>query len=629
MRSLRGKLLLSYTLLVLGILAVGAWSIYHFGTLGRSVGLILRNNYRSVVDAQVMKEALERQDSAMLFYIAGETAKATSQYEANHVRFARAYADAADNITEVGESDVIRDIGAQFEAYTQRARVFLNERAFGASERRRMYFSDIEPAFLRLKNLCDDLLNLNQEAMVRAQGRAEREAAAARQTAVLIALGAVLLGAFYAVSLSRALVAPLRELASAAERIGEGRLDTRIDARGRDEVSVLATAFNGMTARLRDYREREAARLQVAEEKSDAVLNSLYEPVIVTGPQGDVDGLNRAASNVLGQADNWTGQPVERFGLPPIAAAVREAITKRSPVAPEGDRGVTVINFDGGGRSYRVRTAPVIRQSGDVAGTVTVLEDVTRLRQVDRLKDEFISVASHELRTPLTSIQLALNLLAEGSAGPLAPQQARLVNMAATDANRLERLTRDLLDLTRLEAGTVAPNRTPAHPRDIVAAAMESLQIAAKEKGVTLVVAVDPSLPQVLADVEQLARVITNLVDNAIRHTGADGRIDVTARASGDMVCFAVADTGAGIPSEYLPRIFDRFVQVPGATAGGAGLGLSIARKIVEAHRGAITVESVVGRGTTFSFSIPVATKHANPGTEGQTDDLAHPDHRR
>jgi NtrC-family two-component system sensor histidine kinase KinB len=612
MRSLRQKLLLSYALLVAGVLAGGAWSIYHFGSLGHSVRLIMSNNYRSVLDAQNMKEALERQDSALMFHVAGHDQKALPQYAENRRQFQRNYLDAADNITEIGEPEAIRDIGQQFEQYGLRAQAFLQSRA-PQSEQASLYFAEMEPRFLHLKERCNDLLRLNQDAMRRAQQRAERQAATASRTSIGVSLGLLVFGVLYAVNLSSALVAPLQRLTEAAQRIGEGDLDTHIEVKTGDEVELLAQEFNRMAGRLQDYREREAARLQVAEEKSDAAINSLYEPVLVTGPQGELVDLNRAAEELFGPDSQWRNRSIGELGLASLEAAVHEAVEGRKSVAPEGDGGLIIVSQNGAEGCYRIRTAPILRPvtgdgaGGSVAGTVTVLEDVTRLRQLDRLKDEFISVASHELRTPLTSLQMSVQLLAEGSMGALQPQQERLVRMAVSDAERLERLTKDLLDLTRLEAGTAVPHRQPIRPLDAVDMAMGPLRAKAELKGVALEVRVPPSLPLIYGDVEQLSRVVGNLVDNAIRHTPSKGSVDISAERAGGAVRVTVSDPGPGIPREYLPRVFDRFVQVPGASAGGAGLGLPIARKIVEAHGGAIGVESAPGEGARFHFTVPLS----------------------
>jgi signal transduction histidine kinase len=262
-----------------------------------------------------------------------------------------------------------------------------------------------------------------------------------------------------------------------------------------------------------------------------------------------------------------------------------------------------------------------------------VLEDVTRLRQLDRLKDDFISVASHELRTPLTSLQMAVQLLMEGSAGVLTAPQERLLRMAAIDADRLDRLTKDLLDLTRLEAGTAVPNRRPIRPADMVDLALRALRPQIEAKQVTLEVHVTPSVPLVSGDLEQLSRVVSNLVGNALRHTPAGGRIEVAAAIRNEKrgarneererrpvpdpiprssslvpsIEFTVTDNGEGISPDYLEQVFERFVQVPGTSAGGAGLGLPIARRIVEAHGGSIGVESTLSERTRFYFTVPVA----------------------
>lgn len=625
MRSLRHKLFLSYAFLVLTVLVGGAWSVYHFRVLGRSVRRIMAENYRSVLDAQNMKEALERQDSALLFQAAGHREKAVQQFSGYRRAFERSYADAAANITEQGEPGVIQEIGVLFARYTEQGQQFLDAPVVSPAEQRRVYFGKLEPLFLRLKSRCQVLLQLNQDAMVAKQHHAEHQAAAASRTAVGLALGLLLLGMLYAVNLSCALVAPLRRLTEAAARIGQGDLETRIEVRTRDEVELLAHEFNRMTTHLRTYREREAARLQVAEEKSDAAINSLYEPVLVTGPHGEVTGLNHAAERLFGPEAELKDQSIERLALPPLQRAVREAVCERQPVARDGEAGLVSVRVEGGERCYRIRTAPILRPAangnpGEVAGAVTVLEDVTRLREVDRMKDEFISVASHELRTPLTSLGMAVHLLAEGSMGPLTSRQERLVRMAAADAERLERLTKDLLDLTRLEAGTALPDRRPVSPSEVIEVALATLRRTAEGKRVTLEVRASSSLPPVLGDLEQLARVLTNLVGNAIRHTCPAGTVQVSAEESVGMVRFTVADTGTGIPSAYLERIFERFVQVPGATSGGAGLGLPIAKKIVEAHGGSIWAESEPGRGSRFHFTVPTAGA-AHAGEEKEKRD--------
>src|SRR6185369_14253134 len=238
----------------------------------------------------------------------------------------------------------------------------------------------------------------------------------------------------------------------------------------------------------------------------------------------------------------------------------------------------------------------------------TLLEDITHLREIDRLKSEFIATASHELRTPLTSVQMGVHLLLERAVGELNDKQIEVLSACREDCERLDKLMRDLLDLSRIEAGENQPQLRALNLRELIAKEVEELRPQVEAKGLILQVDLAPDLPAVVADPAQIARVITNLVVNAIRYT-KQGEIRINAARRGRYVAVSVADTGIGIPTEYLPHIFEKFVQVPGAPTGGAGLGLAISRLIVEGHGGQISAQSEPEKGSTFTFTLPIAVK--------------------
>ena len=256
-----------------------------------------------------------------------------------------------------------------------------------------------------------------------------------------------------------------------------------------------------------------------------------------------------------------------------------------------------------------------------LVGAVTLLEDITHLSEISRLKSEFIAAASHELRTPLTSLQMGILLLFEGSLGPMTERQQRVVQVCRDDATRLERLMRELLDLSKIESGDTAPVRAPVSASTLAHDAAESVRVQAEARSVRLNIDTTPDLPQVFADRQQIQRVIINLLTNAIRATPAGGTITVRGVQRDGEVAFSVTDTGAGIPREYLSRIFEPFIQVPNAPQGASGLGLTIAQRIVEAHGGRLTVQSEPGRGSTFTFTVPVGTDQ--PGGNERTADTA------
>lgn len=267
-------------------------------------------------------------------------------------------------------------------------------------------------------------------------------------------------------------------------------------------------------------------------------------------------------------------------------------------------------------RQARASDRDALAEARQVTERMMLLEDVRHLHELNRLKSEFVAEASHELRTPLTSLQLGLNLLAEQSQ-TLTPRQREIVDLCREDGERLARLARDLLDLSRIESGQRSPRRERVNVGTLLRETVAPLLRQSDARGVRFEVDVPEGVPEVDADRAQIERVLTNLLSNALRATPHGGRITASARAEPERVVIAVADTGIGIPPEYLPRLFEPFVQVPGGSRGGAGLGLAISRRIVEAHGGVIGVQSTPGAGTTFTFTLPRAAGeengHANP----------------
>lgn len=610
MRNLRVQLLVSHLFLVLLMVVIMVGAIVNFFKLGRSIDRIFKDNYKSVVAAQDMKEALERQDSAATFFLANNIEKARKQYQANWPAFEAAYEIEAHNITEPGEQQMANDIGDQFTAYRHAVeRLLYANPPMSTEQARAYYFGTLEPAFLRLKDRAQDVLNLNQAAILHADARAKAEADRASLTSITVTAGAFLLALLFVFWITGASLTPLRSLARQAEEIGLGHLNQRIELQRTDEIGALAVAFNRMTEKLREARRLEEERLHRAERMSDAALESLYDPVVITDGSGRVVHLNRAAEGLFGPDHRGEGRPVaEVVGDTRIVEAVSKAIHQERISASEGEAGFVSLQVDEAARTYRLRATPMRDDDGSLLGAVAVLEDITHLRELDRLKTEFIGVASHELRTPVTSLQLSVQLMAEGVVGELTPAQKEVVTAQQEDLQRLERMMRDLLDMTRLEAGVMPPRFEIVSANELAGSALDAVMAPAEAKHIDLVREVPKNLPEVRADRGQISRVLINLLNNAIRHTPEEGRVTLRARDNSEGgVRFQVEDTGVGIPQEYQTRIFDRFVQVPGATRGGAGLGLSIAQNILQAHGGQITVESEPDHGSTFTFDLPAA----------------------
>jgi two-component system, NtrC family, sensor histidine kinase KinB len=283
------------------------------------------------------------------------------------------------------------------------------------------------------------------------------------------------------------------------------------------------------------------------------------------------------------------------------------AASGRSPVIEEGKNLLTVGAPDAA-RTYLFAVTPVVTEGGGMLGVLLLLRDVTRLKELERLKSEFVMAASHELKTPLQTLGMSIDLLQEGAAERLTDKQRGLLTAAHEELERLKSLVSDLLDLSRIEAGKVAMETESVAVAGLFERAVAAFRLQADEKRVELTCEVPADLPTVRADAVKIAWVLTNLISNAMRYVGAGGFIRLRAERVGEWVYLSVADNGEGIPEEYQSRIFDKFVKATSRrSVGGSGLGLTICREIVRAHQGAIWVESVPGKGSTFTFTLPVA----------------------
>ena len=611
--GLRAKLLTGYAIFIAALVLLGAWSAWRLHDMGKVSRRIISENYDSVVAAQEMKESLERQDSAALFALIGAREKALTQLREHRARFDKNFQKAANNITEIGEPEAIEAIRREREVYYQRfdrfiAKATSDTHAHEASLRNE-YFVQLEPQFNKLRADCEHLLQLNQRAML---AKAEAAAGVAQlwfYRTLFIAGILIVAGLMLAFFLAKRIVQPLRRLTESTARIAGGDLNAKVEINSRDEVGVLAAEYNRMAERIRQLRNSDMGKLLVAQQTTEAAIDSLYDPVIVTDAEGCVTKLNPAAEEIFGSEAENAGKHVGEIARDErIAGAVAEALESRRPVAGEGMSSVLPLAVDGSERAFRLRTTPMRDNGKHLLGAVTLLEDITHLREIDRLKSEFIATASHELRTPLTSVQMGVHLLLERAVGDLNDRQVEVLSACRDDCERLDKLMRDLLDLSRIEAGESTPKLEPVRTTDVILAATSELRPQVEAKRLTFRVDAPVELPNVMVDRTQIERVLSNLVGNAIRYT-THGEIAISALPRGNFVAVSVSDTGSGIPQEYLSHIFDKFVQVPGAPTGGAGLGLAISRLIVEAHGGQISAQSEPQKGSTFTFTLPIAFK--------------------
>jgi NtrC-family two-component system sensor histidine kinase KinB len=616
--NLYKKLLLAQAPMAAALAIVGVVSVVVISSLGSNSQTILKDNYRSVLAAQRMKEAIERMDSAALFIVAGERQKGIEQAEKNRPLFEAELKVQESNITEAGEKEFTQGLRNAWMDY--QAKFDRLQKSTNTDEARQLYFSEVEGAFLKVKAAADEILAINQDTMVRKSDAVRRTAERMNTLTLAVALAALALGLFISTLLTRRILNPLSALSEATHKIGEGNFDTRARVRGNDELAQLARDFNAMAARLTEYRKSSLGDLLQAHLSMQAAIDSLPDPVVIFSVEGNLQNINQAAETLLGlKTDAGAKEPLKN-----VEASIRGILERmRSHVLagkgaynPRGFEDAVQLPTVLGDRYFLPRATPVYETRGVIVGATVILQDVTRLRRFEELKNDLVATVAHEFRTPLTSLRMAVHLCTEQVAGPLTEKQADLLHAAREDCDRLQAMVDDILDLSRIESGKIELYPLPTPAADLIEKAIEENKGEAGARGLHLTVEFPVPEVKVLADHERVGHVFSNLIANALRHTAGEGSVTLSSHVANGFVRFAVTDTGKGIPKEYHSRIFEKFFQVPDGGPKGTGLGLYIAREIVRGHGGQIGVESEPGKGSTFWFTIPIAAESRAKGEE-------------
>ena len=410
---------------------------------------------------------------------------------------------------------------------------------------------------------------------------------------------ALLLALIVATAASTATARRLEHIVDVAAHIAEGDLKARVQDKSEDEIGRLGGALD-KTAR---QVERSFAAVRSSQRQLETLLNSMQDAVIAVSADGLVQWANQPMDRLVPQKTRLNAPVVETIRDPDFLAAVKAAATTKEVKTA---RATSIVS----GRAFDVTAAPL-----PGGGAVAVLRDLTETERVEKTRRDFIANVSHELRTPLTSIQGYSETLLDTTPDNGAPTR-EFLEIIRKNAARMSRLTEDLLTLARVESGETRFDTEPVPPIELLHDAEESFREIARSQGVDLQI-IDgeengpvESLPPVAADREAIHQVFANLIDNAMKYGRSGARIVLGARPAQRGIEFYVQDFGAGISSEHLPRLFERFYRVDKARSresGGTGLGLAIAKHIMLAHDGSIRAESELNHGSTFLFTLPTA----------------------
>lgn len=592
-RIRNGALVMLAVALSLGLLALPG-----VHQLGGAIRQTLYRNYVSIEAAQHMNAALWRlqlalRDGTMSAALPGGSAE-----------FTHWIAVERHDITEDGEDALARRIN-------ERGALLLAEVAAIRPDAVRL-----DREFRDLHQLLDRLVAINRDAMFRADSRSARMSGRLTYEFGVGLLLLSLLGVMLAWTLAAAISRPLSELAESLRSFSLHGPASRLGRQPLAELQAVAAEFNRMAERLEQFEKLNVDRLIYEKSKTEAIIESLEDGLVLIDPDGVVTHINEVAAIILGvdRRETLGSRFNDLDSNHPHYLRVRAALRHAVGQAAESRRVEVDLHVRGREHTYVLKPVPLRQEDGHSFGTILILQDITYLRDKDRARANLVATLSHEIKTPLTSLALSVELLGRDNRD-LKPKQRELVASAQEDVERLRLLADNLLNLARGDLVAITIHETVIDLGELATAIAKTFTLQAEEKGVRLMLDSGEGTVTVRGDPVKLSWVLSNLIANALRYTPRGGEITLRAERAAGAAQLTVSDNGPGIPPEIRDHLFERFAQwnVNGGQSGSAGLGLAIAREIVEAHGGRIFVHSELGQGTAFVVSLPVRAEDAWP----------------
>ena len=584
--KVKNKLRLGFGFLFIVVLFFGAVSLFYINEISNSAKVILKDNYETLNYVREMQTVLDENDLPL-------NQTAISAFNSQLVKEEL-------NITEHGESQAVQNLRRVFNQL-QSTSVSAKELAL-AEKAARYYLRQIE--VLNMKAIV--LKNDNAHASVK---RATLFLGLAGSFTFLVLFS-------FSVNFPGIISDPLNALLKGIREISRKNYQQHIHFEKNDEFAEVAAAFNDMATRLNEWENSNLSMIMSEKLRIEAIIEQMHDAIIGIDEKQEILFINTSAKDIL----NLTDQKTEGTTVNEIArnnALFKSIIDEQQAQKPFKvvinskdsyfqleTREITVPNLDSGFMDDHLSLA---RQA---AGKVYILRNVTEFKERDLAKTNFIATISHELKTPISAIKMSLKLLADDRVGHLNTEQLQMVQHISEDAERLLKITYELLDLSQVETGNIQLNFVPARPEKIIEYAIKAVQFEAEQKKITIEQVITSDLPDVQADVEKTAWVIINFMSNALRYSAPQSKITVAIVVKGKTVEFSVKDSGKGIDPQYQERLFERYFQVPadGQNKSGSGLGLAISKEFIIAQGGDIGVESEVGNGSRFYFTLPVSS---------------------
>ncbi|MFL0269539.1 sensor histidine kinase [Candidatus Clostridium radicumherbarum] len=608
-KTLKSKFTIIYIILVIIIGAIGCFSTFNNYILGKQINGLMVRNYKSIKAINNMYQTLEEQNNAVLTYMDGNHEEGIKAFHLNEIKFYEYYNVEANNITEPGEKELVNELSLNYEKYlTYFSKLQEIDTQKGLNSAVIYNKLNINPTFETIKEILSKISMLNEEDMFSSKDKVTSYSIKSMYIFLIISTISVIIGFLLSMISIKKILKPLYSLRDTMKAVRAGDLYKQAPIISSDEVGELTIEFNNMTKRLLLFEQSTLGQLLSEKNKSITIVKSIADPLIVLDTDYRIILLNNACESVFNIKETevineYFFEVINNVDLYECIKSIHDSMDK------DIEKKIIYFNIDSKDYYYNIIVSKLIDPSGKTTGLVVLLQNVTQLKEIEKIKSDFIATISHEFKTPLTSITIGTNLLTNELIGELNTKQKEIISTITEDSERLLSLVNNLLNLSKIESSRAIYDIKSYSVLEVIENSVKLFVDQAKNQEVFLHYDIESKLPKVNVDLEKATWVLNNLISNALRYTSLGDEIEIYAFVSQDKMCISVSDTGPGIPKDYQEKIFDKFVQVPGqdSETKGSGLGLSISKEIVESLGGEIWCESTLGLGSIFTFTIPIA----------------------
>ena len=521
--------------------------------------------------------------------------------------------DMLQSLNDIGQDSVSRHVLRQNLALQQQNITETSEKEITSSLERHIAMMSDPVSEQDLLTIRDDLLRIMDVNMaaIRAKSNSVGERADyVMWWLIVVATLCTLIAGAILVWFPRLVLRPIDELKKGITEIANHNYQKRLDFTGNREFESVAESFNDMASKLDEYRRSSLDDLMTAKKRIEAIVNTLHEPIVGLGPDRKILFMNREALSVLNLRGEVVGRDATEMALSNdlLRRLIRglyeekQSSDEQEPLKIYADNKESYFQVE----NTPLYITPVGSSEQQFVGNLIILNNITKYKELDSAKTNFISTVSHEMKTPISSILMSLQLLGDNRLGQLNDEQKQLMASIKDSSDRLLNITGELLNMTQVESGKLKLMPKVTKPIELIDYAVKATQVLAERFCCFVEVDYPEKISKLFVDNEKIAWVITNLLSNAIHHSPERSRIIIGAVQHEKSVEIYVQDFGRGIDPRYHKSIFERYFRVPGTKVQGSGLGLAISKEFVEAHGGTISVESEIGKGSRFSIILPV-----------------------